>query len=76
MVGLGPMLCEGASNCGPSAEGYLVAMGTTGVVGAGVGALAGLAVKTTRWERVPVVRLQVAARPMRAGARVQVSLRW
>jgi len=76
VAGIGEALCENATNCGASAEGYLVGMGILGAAGAGVGALTGLAVKVDRWERVRVHRVRVGIRPARAGAGVRVSLGW
>lgn len=76
VAGLGEALCENASNCGASAEGYLVGVGIVGAAGAGVGALTGLAIKTDRWERFPVDGVQVGMRPAPGGAIVQVSLAW
>ena len=40
MASLGYALCEGASSCGTSTEGYLVGVGIFGTAGAGVGATA------------------------------------
>ena len=76
VAGLGEALCENASDCGASAEGYLVGVGIFGAAGAGVGALTGLAIKTDRWERLPVDRVRVGIRPAPGGASVQVSLAW
>ena len=75
-VALGRALCENASGCGPSAEGVLAGVGLVGAAGAAVGALTGLAIKTDRWERVPVDRVRVNISPAPAGASVQVSLAW
>lgn len=76
VAGIGEALCENATNCGASAEGYLVGVGIFGAAGAGVGALTGLAIKKDRWVRVPVDRVRVEIRPVPAGAGVQGSLRW
>ena len=76
VAGIGEALCENATSCGASAEGYLVGIGIFGAAGAGLGALAGLAIKTDRWERVPLDRLRVGIRPVADGAGVQVSLGW
>ena len=76
VFGIGQALCENATSCGASMEGFLVGMGVVGAAGAGVGALAGLAVKKDRWERVPVDRVRVGIRPVTDGVGVQVSLGW
>jgi hypothetical protein len=73
---LGAALCENARGCGASAEAHLVGVGLFGTAGAGVGALTGLAIKTDRWERVPVDRIRVGMTPVPAGAGIQVSLGW
>ena len=75
-AGIGEAMCENATNCGTSAEGYLVGIGIFGAAGAGVGALTGLAFKTDRWVRVPIDRVRVGIKPVPSGAGVQVSLRW
>ena len=69
-------LCENATDCDASPQGYGIGAGAFAAGGAGLGALVGLAIKTDRWERVPVDRVGVAIGPVPAGAGVQVSLGW
>ena len=69
-------LCENATDCDASPQGYGIGAGVFAAGGAGLGALVGLAIKTDRWERVPVDRLRVAIGPVPAGAGVQFSLGW
>src|SRR5687767_7275404 len=76
VAGLAHALCEYDSTCTGSWEGYAVGMGVLGAGGAGVGALAGLAIKKDRWERVPVTRVRVGVGPALAGAGLRVSLAW
>jgi hypothetical protein len=76
VAGLAEALCDYGSDCSASAEGYLVGAGIFGAAGAGVGALTGLAIKTDRWERLPVDRVRVGIRPAPGGASAQVSLAW
>ena len=76
VFGLSQAMCDYGSDCGGSMEAFLAGAGIFGAAGAGVGALAGLAVKTDRWERVPVDRVRVGIRPVAHGAGMQVSLGW
>ena len=69
-------LCESATDCNASPQAYGMGIGTFAAGGAGLGALVGLAIKTDRWERVPVDSLRMAIGPVPAGAGVQVSLGW
>lgn len=69
-------LCEYDTDCDASPQGYGIGIGAFAAGGAGLGALVGLAIKTDRWERVPVDRVRVALRPVPRGAGVQVSLGW
>ena len=69
-------LCENATDCDASPQGYGIGAGAFAAGGAGLGALVGLAIKTDRWERVPVDSLRMAIGPVPAGAGVQVSLGW
>jgi hypothetical protein len=75
--GLMHALCENGSDCsGETAQGALVGAGLFGTAGAGAGALIGLAIKTDRWERLPVNRVRVGILPAPAGASAQISLAW
>ena len=69
-------LCENATDCDASPQGYGIGAGAFAAGGAGLGALVGLAIKTDRWETVPVDRVGVAIGPVPAGAGVQVSVGW
>ena len=69
-------LCEYDTDCDASPQAYGLGIAAFAAGGAGLGALVGLAIKTDRWERVPVDRLRVAIRPVPAGAGVQLSLGW
>ena len=75
--GITKTLCEIGSDCRvETAQASLVGAGLFGAAGAAAGALIGLAMKTDRWERLPVDRVRVGIRPAPSGAGVQVSLAW
>jgi hypothetical protein len=77
VAALSEALCESPSGCGgATAQASLLGAGLFGAGGAGVGALIGLAIKTDRWERVPVDRVRLGFQPTPAGAGLQVSLAW
>ena len=62
---------------GPTAGVYIAAGGALfAVVGAGLGAMIGLAFKTDGWKQAPLSHVQVSLQPMRGGARAAVALAW
>ncbi len=61
---------EGGNPCDYGACVILPAMG------AGVGALVGLAIKTERWEKLPAEKVRLAVLPTRHGVQLSLSVRF